>query len=119
MLRGRFPQLLDLDGLLRHLPGMFRGRFPQLLDLDGLLRQLPAVFRSGFRQFAHDFPQFVDLFGQLRLPLRHRQQFGTQQPTAEGFRPLRLFLQNPVQVGNIVNNGRAGLGHKANRSLPD
>ena len=91
---------------------MLRGRFPQL-------RYLPAVFRSGFRQLAHDFPQFVDVFGQLGLPLRQRQQFRTQQPAAEGFRPLRLFIQNPVQVGNIVNNGRAGLGHKANRSLPE
>ena len=111
-LRGQFGQL---PGLLGQLDGMLfdlRGQFGQLdgvfLDLRGQLDQLDSMLGGGFGQlfgYGAEIPGFRGKLGQLP---GHSQQFGAQQPTTQGFGPFGLFIDDPVEVDDVVDGGRTG-----------
>ena len=140
MLGRDFPQLHKLAGLLSQLAGMVGGSFPQLRNLAGILsgglsqlayrfpqfheltglrgggfpqfHTLAGICGGGFSQLAYRFPQLADSGGQLIQPLGAGQQLRPQELMAEGFLPLGLFVQNAIQVGDVVDDGRAGGSHK-------
>ena len=59
-----------------------------------------------------DGAESLDFRGQLSQLLRHSQQFGAQQAAADGFGPLGLFVQDPIEVGYVgKGEGAAGLSH--------
>ena len=136
----RFPQFHELAGLLSQLAGMVGGGFPQLRNLAGVFRgglrqlgyrfpqfhelaglrgggfpqfhTLAGILSGGFRQLACRLPQLADSGGQLIQPLGAGQQLRPQELVAEGFLPLGLLVQNAIQVGDVVDDGRAGGSHK-------
>ena len=82
-----------------------RGQFGQL---DGMLDQLDGMLCGGFGQlfgYGAEIPGFRGKLGQLP---GHSQQFGAQQPTTQGLAPFGLFIDNPVEVDDVVDGGRAG-----------
>ena len=107
---GQVAQLGDLPGVLLDLPGVIGGQAAQLGDLPGVLRNLPGILRNLPGVLRDGLDQLVNFDRQLRQLFRHRQQLSAQQLIPQGLPPMRLQLQDAVQVRNVVNDRR--LGHQ-------